>query len=79
MKEVGLFADGVAVKQIGKKTFSLIKDWIDDVVTVSVDEMCASVQDTFQETRIMSEPAEALALAGLKKYVQSRGIKTRNW
>ena len=77
LKEVGLFADGVAVKQIGKKTFSLIKDWIDDVVTVSVDEMCASVQDTFQETRIMSEPAGALALAGLKKYVQSRGIKNK--
>jgi len=46
-------------------------------VTVSVDEMCASVQDTFQETRIMSEPAGALALAGLKKYVQSRGIKNK--
>ena len=77
LKEVGLFADGVAVKQIGEKTFSLIKEWVDDVVTVTVDEMCAAVQDTFQETRTMAEPAGALALAGLKKYVQSRGIKNK--
>jgi threonine dehydratase len=77
LKEVGLFADGVAVKQIGKETFSLIKEWIDDVVTVSVDEMCASVQDTFQETRTIAEPAGALALAGLKKYSQSRGLKNK--
>ena len=77
LSEVGLFADGVAVKQIGKETFSLIKEWIDDVVTVSVDEMCASVQDTFQETRTVPEPAGALALAGLKKYCQSRGLKNK--
>ena len=77
LKEVGLFADGVAVKQIGKETFSLIRDWIDDVVTITVDEMCASVQDTFQETRTISEPAGALALAGLKKYSLSRGLKNK--
>ena len=77
LPEVGLFADGVAVKQIGKETFSLIRDWIDDVVTITVDEMCASVQDTFQETRTISEPAGALALAGLKKYSLSRGLKNK--
>ena len=77
LPEVGLFADGVAVKQIGKETFSLIKEWIDDVITVSVDEMCASVQDTFQETRTVPEPAGALALAGLKKYCQSRRVKNK--
>tara|TARA_B100001769_G_scaffold190786_1_gene151595 strand:+ start:1503 stop:3035 length:1533 start_codon:yes stop_codon:yes gene_type:complete len=77
LSEVGLFADGVAVKQIGKETFSLIREWIDDVVTVSVDEMCASVQDTFQETRTVPEPAGALALAGLKKYCQARGLKNK--
>ena len=77
LKEVGLFADGVAVKQVGKETFSLIKEWVDDVVTVSVDEMCASVQDTFQETRTIAEPAGALALAGLKKYCKSRGLKNK--
>ena len=78
LKEVGLFADGVAVKQIGKLTFSLIRQWLDDVVTVSVDEMCAAVQDTFQETRTIPEPAGALALAGLKKYTKSKGLKNRN-
>ena len=77
LSEVGLFADGVAVKQIGKETFSLIREWIDGVVTVSVDEMCASVQDTFQETRTIPEPAGALALAGLKKYCLSRGLKNK--
>ena len=77
LSEVGLFADGVAVKQIGKETFSLIKEWVDGVVTVSVDEMCAAVQDTFQETRTIPEPAGALALAGLKKYSKSRGLKNK--
>jgi threonine dehydratase len=77
LKEVGLFADGVAVKQIGEKTFSFIKEWVDGVVTVSVDEMCAAVQDTFQETRSIPEPAGALALAGLKKMTKSKGWKNK--
>lgn len=77
LKEVGLFADGVAVKQVGEKTFSFIKEWIDGVVTVSVDEMCAAVQDTFQETRSIPEPAGALALAGLKKLTKSKGWKNK--
>ena len=78
LKEVGLFADGVAIKQIGKLPFSIIKEWLDDVVTVSIDEICASVQDTFQETRTIPEPAGALALAGLKKYTKSKGLKNKN-
>ena len=78
LKEVGLFADGVAVKQIGKLTFSLIKEWVDDVVTVSVDEICSAVQDTFQETRTIPEPAGALALAGLKKYTNAKGLRNKN-
>ena len=77
LKEVGLFVDGVAVKQIGKLNFSLIREWLDDVVTVSIDEVCASVQDTFQETRTIPEPAGALALAGLKKFVKSKGLKNK--
>ena len=75
---MGLFADGVAVKQIGKTTYSLIEEWIDGVVTVSVDEICAAVQDTFQETRTIPEPAGALALAGLKKLTKKKGWKNRN-
>ena len=78
LKEVGLFVDGVAVKQIGKLNFSLIKEWLDDVVTVSIDEICASVEDTFQETRTIPEPAGALALAGLKKYTKSKGLRNKN-
>ena len=68
LKEVGLFADGVAVEQVGKKNFDIIKECVDEVITVSVDEVCASVKDIFEDTRILSEPAGALALAGLKKY-----------
>ena len=78
LKEVGLFVDGVAVKQIGKLNFSLIKEWLDDVVTVSIDEICASVEDTFLETRTIPEPAGALALAGLKKYTKSKGLRNKN-
>ena len=75
LKEVGLFADGVAVKQIGRLTFSIINEWIDDVVTVSVDEICTAVQDTFEETRSVPEPAGALSLAGLKKFVKQKRWK----
>ena len=78
LKEVGLFVDGVAVKQIGKTTFPIIKEWVDEVVTVSVDEICAAVEDIFQETRTISEPAGALSLAGLKKLTKSRGWKGKN-
>ena len=78
LKEVGLFVDGVAVKQIGKTTFPIIREWVDEVVTVSVDEICAAVEDIFQETRTISEPAGALSLAGLKKLTKSRGWKGKN-
>ena len=78
LKEVGLFVDGVAVKQIGKLTFPLIKEWIDEVVTVSVDEICSAVEDIFQETRTISEPAGALSLAGLKKLTKQKKWKDKN-
>ena len=78
LKEVGLFVDAVAVKQVGKVTFPIIKECIDEVVTVTVDEICAAVEDIFQETRSISEPAGALSLAGLKKLAKSRGWKNKN-
>lgn len=78
LKEVGLFVDGVAVKQIGKITFPIIKEWVDEVVTVTVDEICAAVEDIFQETRSISEPAGALSLAGLKKLTKNKGWKGKN-
>ena len=78
LKQVGLFVDGVAVKQVGKVTFPIIKEWVDEVVTVSVDEICAAIEDIFQETRTISEPAGALSLAGLKKLTKSKGWKNKN-
>jgi len=69
LEHVGLFADGVAVKRIGKGTFNLIRKYCDDVITVNSDEICASIKDIFEQTRVIAEPAGALSLAGLKKYV----------
>jgi threonine dehydratase len=75
LAKVGLFADGVAVKTIGKETFRLCQQYIDDVITVSSDEICAAVKDIFDDTRAIAEPAGALSLAGLKKYTQQHNIK----
>ena len=69
LKEVGIFADGVAVRQIGEKTFEIARDLIDEVLLVSTDEMCAAIKDIFDETRTLSEPAGALAVAGIKQYI----------
>jgi threonine dehydratase len=71
LAQVGLFADGVAVKRIGKHTFELIKRYCDQVITVSSDEICAAIKDIFEHTRVIAEPAGALALAGINKYCQS--------
>lgn len=68
LAQVGLFADGVAVKRIGEHTFDLIKHYCDEVITVTTDEICASIKDIFEQTRVISEPAGALSLAGLQKY-----------
>ncbi len=73
LPEVGLFADGCAVAQVGKETFRVIRDTVDEVVTVSTDEMCAAIKDIFEDTRSIAEPAGALALAGLKNYVEREG------
>ncbi len=75
LAEVGLFADGVAVAQIGKETFRILKETIDDVITATTDEMCAAIKDIFEDTRSIAEPAGALSLAGLKKYVEQTGAK----
>ena len=75
LAQVGLFADGVAVGQIGKETFRVIRKTVDDVITISTDEMCAAIKDIFDDTRSIAEPAGALALAGLKKYIESSGAR----
>ena len=81
LKDVGLFADGVAVKTVGEETFRLCLEVVDEVIQVSTDETCAAIKDVFEDTRSIVEPAGALALAGLKKYVarnlspnQNRGL-----
>jgi threonine dehydratase len=74
LPEVGIFADGVAVAQIGKETYRVIKDTVDDVITASADEICAAIKDIFEDTRSIAEPAGALSLAGLKKYVDLHGL-----
>ncbi len=75
LPHVGIFADGVAVAQIGKHTWQVCKDHIDEVITVTPDELCAAIKDIFDDTRSVAEPAGALGVAGLKKYVERTGIQ----
>jgi threonine dehydratase len=70
LSEVGLFADGAAVKTVGEETFRLCQDVVDDVIQVDTDDICAAIKDVFEDTRSILEPAGALSLAGLKKYVR---------
>ena len=72
---VGIFVDGVAVKQVGVHTFALARQYVDEWITVSTDEVCAAIKDVFDDTRAVMEPAGALAVAGLKRYARERGLK----
>lgn len=74
LEQVGLFADGVAVAQIGQHTFDVCKHYVDEVITVSTDEICAAIKDIYDDTRSITEPAGALAVAGIKKYVERDGV-----
>lgn len=73
LERIGIFADGAAVRQVGEETFAVARKFVDEVLTVSIDEICASVKDIFEDTRSIAEPAGALALAGLKQYVAREG------
>ena len=66
LAHVGLFADGVAVKQVGKETFRLVRQYVDDIVLVDTDAICAALKDVFEDTRSILEPAGALAIAGVE-------------
>lgn len=68
LSHVGIFADGVAVKQVGKLPFSIAKEKVDDFITVSTDHICAAMKDVFEDTRSILEPAGALSIAGIKQY-----------
>ncbi len=78
LDQVGLFADGVAVRQVGEENFRIAREVVDEVVLATTDEICAAIKDNFEDTRSLVEPAGALALAGLKKYVVAHGLKGRN-
>jgi threonine dehydratase len=75
LNQVGLFADGVAVRQVGEETFRLCQQYLDDIILVGTDDTCAAIKDVFEDTRSILEPAGALAVAGAKAYVERAGIK----
>ena len=75
LDRVGLFADGVAVRQVGKESFRLCQRYVDEVVRVNTDDICAAIKDVFEDTRAVLEPAGALAVAGAKAYVERRRLK----
>ena len=75
LSEVGIFADGTAVRQVGEATFAVMRETVDEVITVTTDEICAAIKDTFNDTRAICEPSGAMSLAGLKKYVAETGVE----
>jgi threonine dehydratase len=75
LPEVGLFSDGTAVKLVGEETFRLCREYLDEIILVDTDAVCAAIKDVFLDTRSVLEPAGALAVAGLKKYVQRDGVQ----
>ncbi|NND53441.1 MAG: threonine ammonia-lyase, biosynthetic [Gammaproteobacteria bacterium] len=78
LDEVGIFADGVAVRRVGDETYRLCSELLDGIVLVSNDEICAAVQDIFEDTRSIVEPAGALAVAGLKKYAADHDVSNQS-
>jgi threonine dehydratase len=78
LPSVGIFADGVAVKTIGAEPFRLCQLYVDEVVTVSNDEICTAIKDIFDDTRVIAEPAGALSVAAMRKYCAANDLKGAN-
>lgn len=78
LEHVGIFADGIAVKRVGEHTFPLVQQYVDEIITVSTDEICAAIKNIFDETRSIVEPSGAAALAGVKAYLQQHPSKNQN-
>lgn len=74
LPQVGVFADGVAVRKVGKRTFQLCRKLLDEIVLVDTDETCAAIKDIFEDNRAIAEPSGAIALAGAKKYLMREGL-----
>jgi threonine dehydratase len=75
LPQVGIFADGVAVRQAGKEPFRVARNYVDEVLTVSTDELCAAIKDIFDDSRAVVEPAGALGVAGIKKYLETTKLR----
>lgn len=74
LEQVGLFADGVAVRQVGAEPFRVARECVDEVVLVNTDEICAAIKDIYEDTRSIAEPAGALGVAGVKRYAMREGV-----
>jgi len=79
LQHVGLFADGVAVKQVGRETFRLTRKYVDEMIVVDTDAICAALKDVFEDTRSILEPAGALAIAGIKAHVARTSVKGKTF
>ncbi len=79
LERVGIFADGVAVRRVGEEPFRLAQLYVDEVLLVTTDQLCAGIQDIFEDTRSIVEPSGALAVAGIKKYVAREGCTARTF
>lgn len=77
LSQVGLFADGVAVREVGEETFRLCQEYVDEIILVNTDDICAAIKDVFEDTRSILEPAGALAIAGAKAYVEREKIRDK--
>jgi threonine dehydratase len=78
LDHVGIFADGVAVREVGELTFSIVQQTVDEIIRVNNDEICAAIKDIFDDTRTIMEPAGALAVAGLKTWVEREGARDQS-
>jgi threonine dehydratase len=79
LERVGIFADGVAVRRVGEEPFRLAQEYVDEVITVTTDEICAAIQDIFEDNRSIVEPAGALSVAGIKRYVAREQCRDRKF
>jgi threonine dehydratase len=78
LDHVGIFADGVAVREVGELTFAIARDTVDEIVRVTNDEICGAIKDVFDDTRSIMEPAGALAVAGVKAWVEREGARNQS-
>src|SRR3954467_1994096 len=79
LEHVNLFADGVGGKQVGRETFRIARELVDEMVLVDTDEICAAIKDIFEDTRTVVEPSGALSLAGVKRHVERRRVRDRTF